>query len=242
MGWGTQSFSLAAMAVLGEIEPVDYAIFADTGYESHLTYDFAARWAPWLQEKGLQIITVKNKTKNDPMYLRGGIAIPARNKNGAPLRRQCTRDWKIDPMRVWLQANRHGEIVDQLLGISLDEFQRMRESDVKYVKNIYPLIEKRMSRNDCVNWLERHSLEVPPRSACTFCPFHSRNEWKKVHNTPEDWEQAVQYDRMIRKAQAGYELYLHIDLKPLEEIDYRTDDEKGQPSLFGDECSGVCGI
>ena len=44
LGWGVQSFTLAAMVALGELEPVDYAIHADTTHESILTYRFAEKW------------------------------------------------------------------------------------------------------------------------------------------------------------------------------------------------------
>lgn len=33
LGWGVQSFTLAAMAALDEIEPVDFAVHADTTEE-----------------------------------------------------------------------------------------------------------------------------------------------------------------------------------------------------------------
>ena len=26
-------------------------------------------------------------------------------------------------------------------------------------------------------WLDRNNFKIPPRSACTFCPFHSNDEW-----------------------------------------------------------------
>ena len=36
-------------------------------------------------------------------------------------------------------------------------------------------------------------------------------------------------------------LYLHRDCKPIDEVDMRTDEEKGQMS-FLDECDGICGV
>jgi hypothetical protein len=79
-------------------------------------------------------------------------------------------------MREWItsELERRGEkktvgIVQQLLGISLDEYQRMKQSDVQYIQNQYPLIDKRMTRSDCKQWLLSHGLPIPPRSACVFC-------------------------------------------------------------------------
>ena len=41
LGWGVQSFTIAAMCALGEIIGLTLAIHADTGHESSFTYDFA---------------------------------------------------------------------------------------------------------------------------------------------------------------------------------------------------------
>lgn len=46
LGWGVQSFTLAAMSALGELPAVDVAIHADTTHEASGTYAFAARWTP----------------------------------------------------------------------------------------------------------------------------------------------------------------------------------------------------
>ena len=158
------------------------------------------------------------------------------------LRRQCTHRWKVQPLRRWLQANRNGAQVEQWLGISLDEFQRMKDSDVKYCVNRWPLIERRMTRLDCITWLDRHSIEIPPKSACTFCPFHSIAEWRRIRQTPEDWAEAVAVDEAIRKVRPPYDLYLHPARIPLVDVDLRSEQDKGQLSLWDNECAGVCGV
>jgi hypothetical protein len=243
LGWGVQSFTLAAMVALGELEMVDAALHADTTHESILTYEFAKRWTGWLEERGVRVVTVCDGDKR----LGEGcvVDIPAftvSNNGNGQIRRQCTFDWKVAPMRRWLQANRKGEPVEQWLGISTDEFQRMRDSDVKYITNRYPLIEMNMSRKDCVKWLQEHSLEVPPRSACTFCPFHTTDEWRRIKKIPQDWQEAIEVDCKIRKARPPYDLFVHPSRKPLDEVDFRTLEEKGQMRLWDEECSGICGV
>ena len=59
------------------------------------------------------------------------------------------------------------------LGISLDEARRMRDSDVKYMENRWPLVERYITRQMCINWLIEHDIPVPPKSACSFCPYQS---------------------------------------------------------------------
>jgi len=245
LGWGVQSFTLAAMSALGELEPVDVAIHADTTHESKLTYEFAARWTPWLEEHGVRVVTVSDPEQSATVTS-FKTDIPAftvdNSDNGGMLRRQCTHRWKINPMRKWLQDNRNGQQVEQWLGISLDEFQRMKDSDRKYIKHRWPLIERRMTRLDCMTWLDRHGIEIPPKSACTFCPFHSTAEWRRIKQTPEDWQEAITVDEAIRKVRPPYDLYLHPSRIPLVDVDLRSEQDKGQLSLWDAECSGVCGV
>jgi len=56
LGWGVQSFTLAVMVALGDLEPVDAAIHADTTHEKTATYEFAKRWTPWLEEHGTKVL------------------------------------------------------------------------------------------------------------------------------------------------------------------------------------------
>ena len=61
LGWGVQSWTLAAMAALGEIPPVDFAVHADTTWEASGTYEHAGTWGPWLATHGVEVVTVQGK-------------------------------------------------------------------------------------------------------------------------------------------------------------------------------------
>jgi hypothetical protein len=247
LGWGVQSFTLAAMVALGELEPVDAAVHSDTTHEASWTYDFARRWTPWLEQRGVRVVTVQ-PTRTDPVDNGHGWPDPPyfsqSNKGNGQIKRQCTGAWKIMPQRRWIQANRNGKPVEQWLGISLDEFQRMKDSSVRYITNRWPLIERRMTRADCVAWLEARGLEVPQKSACYFCPFHSTREWRALQTSGNgDWKKAVEIDAAIRNIRSQYyDLYLHPSRRPLDEVDFRSEVEKGQMTLWDQECEGVCGI
>jgi hypothetical protein len=238
------------MAALGDIEPVDAAIHADTGYEAEWTYRFAEKWAPWLEERGVKVITANNDNSQISISRGGGkIYIPAytngaygnKTESQGQLRRQCTIRWKIQPIRRWLQTNRNEERVTQLIGISTDEWQRMKDSDVKYITNAWPLIEKRMSRKDCEKYLNDHSIEIPHKSACYFCPYHNTAGWIEIMHSI-DAKKAIEIDKIIRNARKGFTVYVHPARKPLEDIDFRTLQEKGQMELWDAECSGICGV
>lgn len=242
LGWGIQSFTMAAMVALGELEKIDVAIHADTTHERSETYKFAKKYTPWLEHRNVRVVTVKSP---QPYSELTGLKtdLPAYTFNGKSygrLRRQCTGEWKIAPIRRWLQANRRNNPVEQWVGISIDEIERMRHSDVKYITNRYPLVEKRMSRLDCVNWIQSHGLDVPVKSSCVFCPFHSEYGWNALKDTGgTDWEKAVMVDRAIRKARPPFDLFLYRACVPIEEI--VTSREAGQLEMFSsEECSGMC--
>lgn len=243
IGWGIQSFTLAAMVALGELEPIDAAIHADTTHERESTYSFAAKYTPWLEARGVRVVTVRD-APSGPIDTWGGVFIPVftdtPGKSGGMLNRQCTGRWKIQPIRKWLQANRNGEPVEQWLGITTDEAERMKPSDVKYITHRWPLIEKRMSRNACIAWLTGHGLDIPDKSACVFCPFHNRSAWWAMKaEGGADWQKAVSVDEAIRKARPPFDLFVHSSRIPLTDI--RSPQDNGQMELWEqNECSGTC--
>jgi hypothetical protein len=233
LGWGVQSWTLAAMAALGEIPKPDYAVHADTTHEMEGTYAHAEKWTPWLEDHGIKVRTVKSQTtdvmpgKNKWAY---AVYIPAYTRNTATsdvgqMKRQCTSDWKINPLRRFARSiigKTSPECVEMWMGISLDEWQRMRTPAVKYIKNVYPLVDRRLNRAYCVSWLEQHGLDIPPKSACTFCPYHSKDTWKRMKQADGvDWQEAVIMDKSIRKMGKGagleFEIFVHSTGLPLEQ-------------------------
>jgi len=245
LGWGIQSFSLAAMAALDELPRPEACLFADTGYEQAATYAFAAKWTTWLEAHGLRVVTVQAEDdKRAIIPKRGAVMIPAFSdgNGGGQLRRQCTNDWKIQPIRRWLRAQ-GAKQTDIWLGISRDEWHRAKDADVKWITHRYPLLERNLTRADCILWLERNGLEQPPKSACVFCPYVNNKRWEAMkRGDGADWRQAVSVDTMIREAQRPGALYLHRRLKPLSEAVRIAEDEgMEQRSLIDEECdSGFC--
>lgn len=240
LGWGVQSFTLAAMSALGESERVNVALHADTTHERSSTYHFAAKYTPWLVAHDINVVTV-TATRVDPANEHDHPPYITDPSDGR-LRRKCTGAWKIAPIRRWLQENRNGQPVEQWIGISTDEALRMRLSDVKYITNRYPLIERGSSRQDCIAWLKNKCLDVPMKSARIFCPYRNLSEWRQVKNSPGDWKAAIETDNAIRNFRSPNKLYIHPTRKSLEEVDLRTQEEKGQLRLWDEECSGLCGV
>jgi hypothetical protein len=248
LGWGVQSFALAAMSALGELPPVDAAVHADTTHERRETYEFAERWTPWLEDRGVRVVTV-NDARKTVLDRWGGMMLPAYSTwaDGRPsgmMRRQCTGDWKIAPIKRWVQKNRKGKSVEMWIGITLDEWDRMRTSNVKYIENVYPfmdVLDRPWARGKVMRWLQENNLEIPVKSSCAFCPYHDHATWREIKLSDNgDWERALVVDRAIRDKRPGYKCYLHAQRIPLEEIDFRNEQDHGQLELWSKECSGMC--
>jgi hypothetical protein len=228
------------MAALGEIEPIDAALHSDTTWERGSTYEFAAAHTPWLEAHGVRVVTVRPDDAS-PIDRHGGVMLQAfvLDWDGAgQIRRQCTGAWKISPMCRWLQSHRNGSVVHLLRGISLDEWHRAKDADVKYIVHEHPLIDRRMSRGDCILWLRRHGLSVPERSACVCCPFQSKRDWQGLVSA--DLTRAIDVDETIRHGVKFSPLYLHASLQPLSDVDLRSEIERGQTELWSLCATGEC--
>ena len=134
------------------------------------------------------------------------------------------------------------------IGISRDEVHRMKPSRVRYIQNHYPLVDARMTRTACLDWMSSRAFPIPPRSACSFCPFHSDEEWRNLkENHPADFAAAVEFERLLIDASTRQEAlrgtpYLHESCLPLDQVDFQANPSHGQLSLFGNECHGLCGV
>lgn len=147
------------------------------------------------------------------------------------------------PSAEW-KAMQADALVIQWIGISLDEIIRMKPSRKPWVENRWPLIEARMNRHNCQRWIEAHGFPMPPRSACRYCPYHSDDEWRRQRDEePSEFEKSLQFEKSLNLSRTS-QLFLHRSCKPLDQVDFSTDVERGQATLtgFGNECEGMCGV
>ena len=247
LGAGVQSTTLALLAHHGEIEPPDYAVFADTGWEPKAVY----KHLDWL-ESYLSFPVVRVSAGNLKDNLLGKTkgqrfaTVPLFTANGGMGLRQCTYDHKIRPIQRFCKPfSSKGNPVISQIGISTDEWARMKPSRVKYMKNTWPLIDElEMSRNDCMVWLKDKGHTVPPKSACLGCPYHNDAQWREIKTEyPEEFEETCKVDEAIRvDDKFKFKRYMHRSLKSLRDVDFRTMEEMGQLNFFTDECEGMCGV
>jgi hypothetical protein len=273
LGAGVQSSTLALMSAHGDIEPFDGAIFADTQNEPLSVMS----WLDWLEKEVSQCqhpypiyrvskgnlaerelkIRISKVTGNS--YIQGGIPAFVKSPSGKReglLGRKCTQDFKIQPIYAELRrllgikraVKNQPVLALMAIGISLDEVHRMKPSRFPYAENYWPLIDLRMTREDCLKWMQKKGYPAPPRSSCVFCPFHSDAEWTRLRNEePFEFTRAVEFENKMHEAYARQNAlrgkpYLHTSCVPLLEVKFADVKSHSQVDMFGNECEGMCGV
>ena len=259
LGAGVQSSTLLLMSLNGDMPPLDYVIFADTGWEPRSVYDHLEKLKTECRKADLPLITVRNKNHANiakdpfddqdtnssitdmPLYIR-----KKDGDKGGMIQRRCTGSYKVRPiskMLVALRKETKAEKVRQWIGISYDELHRMKINPSPYVSNYYPLVEKEIDRNACQAWLKYHGWWAP-KSSCVGCPYHSEDTWLWLkNNCPDDFNEAVQFDKKIRiqnnsDAIINGDLYLHRARIPLEDVVFKKKNRKSTNN-FGQQTGTI---
>jgi len=261
LGAGVQSTTVLLMMIHGEIAPADHVVFADVGWEPSGVYEHLDSLEALMKMKNIpfhkvsagnireDFLSDKNRFPSMPLYV-----VNEENKIGM-IRRQCTSEYKIKPLLLKqreLAGLKKGQRckehrITTVIGISYDESQRMRDPAFSWIQNEYPLVDLKMTRQDCLDWCADHGYSKPPRSACIGCPFKSNEEWRYLKTMDKEWSDAVDFDNQLRQKERivnrfNGKAFLHRSGIPLNEVDLRTDEEKGIWSLFDMECEGMCGL
>jgi hypothetical protein len=260
LGAGVQSSAMAVMSARGDLPPVDCAIFADTGYEPKGIYTYLnylksiLPYPIYVVSKGnIKEDTLKAATGNKfvvaPFFTKNNLT----GKKGMTMR-QCTNDYKIQPIRKKIRQlcnigyKKHfpkDKYVEQWIGISTDEIQRMKPARDKYILNKHPLIDSNLSRNDCLIYMKKQNIKLPVKSACICCPYRDDYGWANMKkNNPEEFKDAVEFDKKIRRINKdeNVEIFTHKSLKPLDQVDFKNKKRDEQLDLFNNECEGMCGV
>lgn len=250
-GAGKQSTYMLLNALEGKFKyKPDFAIYSDLKCETKATEMYVDYIKAYVKQKydfDIIIVSEGNLMLDFTDYIEGkrkrASSLPLYNgETGAPIMRQCTGDYKIKPLRQYLQTVRKKRKVRQWIGISADEAERMKTPNVKYIEHYYPLVENRISIDSIKKWFEDNNIPEPMKSSCLICPFHSHQYWQNLKkNFPIEFKIACDFDDKIRQLPTmKSKTYLYRKCIPLREADFSM-----QPSLFPElieECEGLCGL
>lgn len=255
-GGGVQSTAVLVLAAQGKVQ-YDAFVFANVGDDSENPATIAYMQdvaLPFADKHGIlmeEVAVIRRKQGRESLLqwqLRDerSIRLPVRLGNGAIARRSCTGEFKIMPIARWTKA--HGATPENPatlgLGISMDEMLRMKTSRIPWQENEYPLIDRRMSRNDCLTLIREAGLPQPPKSSCWFCPFKSMNQWRdQRREQPDLFEKSVALEKTLNatRDRIGKDhVWLSGALRPLDQaVGHQAKMDFDQD----DNCDGgYCGV
>ena len=176
-GGGVNSTALLFYLIDNDYD-IDEVIFADTGAELPETYRYIRKIINYCDKNDIKFSIVMNDTDIYTWYW-NHRKIPVRN------RRSCSDLFKIRPIYRYLRRLNAKQVV-AYLGIAYDEKKRAKESSRKYIKNVYPLVENKINREECKQIIHSHGFQIPPKSGCYFCPFQPERSWYYLLNNHPD--------------------------------------------------------
>lgn len=253
LGGGVQSCTLAFMSARGDLEPLDFAIFSDTGHEPRLVYEYLDWMEPQLpfpivrvHREGLTLAdhTIAIAKGEIP---RGAMPPLYTSEPKGMLPKQCSKEFKVRPVErhirdlLGLEPRQRGPkevLVELWIGISRDEIERLGRSEKKYIHHRHPLIEQGMTRAACLRWMEERQLRLPVKSSCIFCPFRDQPAWRRMKlEQPEDFALACEIDDAMRPGWPGMtgQAFVHRQMVPLRDADLNESQLD-----FEFECEGHC--
>lgn len=261
-GGGIQSTALVWMMIDGVLPWVDHILYAETGDDGQVTGDHVDDMEREIRKASNQVEfhrVSKGEKLSDNLRRRATtiigtdrrfIGVPFFTGKSGQGRRQCTREFKIEPLEKKqreLLGYKPRQVMPKgmcevWIGISTDEVVRAGAAFARWSINRYPLLEQRMSRSDCARYMADTGRRVPPKSACVYCPYRSNQEWRNLRDTdPQGFADAIAIDEMIRdNPNLRHQEFVHPSRKPLAQVDLSSSEERGQGMLSF--CDGGCGL
>lgn len=263
LGAGVQSSTLAVLYAQKILTPMpDCGIFADAHEPDHVY-----RWLEYLEKKlpfpihrvrkGEGLKADLNKAIDSGCRVASVPVFTSTQGKQGKLWRQCTMEYKITPIIKKIRElmgikriKRGTEILCvQYIGISTDEAARMKPSRESWIENKWPLIDLGMSRQDCIDFMLKSGFPMPPKSSCTFCPYHDDWHWKAMkEHDPKSFAEAVDMDNRIRNGYGKVKqtCFLHRSMIPLKDVDFderiKSSKKQKPTNHFINECQGMCGV
>ena len=183
----------------------DEIIFADTGSELPQTYAYMDYFE---KKSGLKITKVKSHLGKIFDYYFDKRCFPL------PTFRDCTKKFKITPIRQYLRK-KYGkkETFEMSIFIDVSEAHRMHTSDRKYITNKFPLVEKRINRDELKEYIISKGYELPEKSGCFFCVFNTKKRWIDLKNNhPDLFESSKELEKRAMYKETGERKF---NIKPL---------------------------
>ena len=208
--------------------PLDEAVFADTGAELPETYHNVKLAENYLGRRGIPMTIVRSK--NGTLY----DTCVRRKVVPSQIWRWSTRDYKVTPIHAHYRSLKSH--IFEYLGIAYDEIERMKENKMPYITSLFPLIDEKLSRQDCIDIITKEGFPIPIKSGCYFCPFNTDGRWEYI------WKH---HRRRFANAMSLEETSKHFPDQKLTRATLRVlrrnrFNQKTKPTLSDNPCGAYC--
>lgn len=169
---------------LAEGRRLDYVVFSDTGGERPVTLAWVARVQAWLEQNHPKVafVVVKDANKTLEQHSLATRRLPSLAYGF----RSCSVRFKVEPYLRWAVATIPPPTpIVELIGFDAGEVKRVNRGEQTEprhkghgarARQCYPLFEQRLTREDCERVIHATFGDLPPKSACFFCPASSAQE------------------------------------------------------------------
>lgn len=225
-GAGLDSFTMLVDAIdRGDLP--HYAVFADTGHpggrdgEWPGTYEHIQQVVlPLCKANGIEFVWITPE-----MYsIRGSNSLIEHfEKNRMMLgvmSRMCTIWAKVERIQEWMfDTFPPPQPIEIWIGFEANEEQRAEydpnngktcgggkggKKNKERLTNRYPLIERKLCRCRCEILVREKGFPVPRKSACIYCPFNTKDDWRLVQEThPVVFARAAGLEQNFKGTEAG---------------------------------------
>ena len=220
---GGQNSTAMIIEMIKDNQKIDEVIFSDTKREMPETYEFLKEFEPYLKKKKVKFTKIKSWKGDIREYYYKEKRIPYK------MFRHCTGDFKIKPINNYIKE-KYGikKPINMFIGIGIDEKRRAKFIGRKQFTYKYPLIEKNIDREKCIEIIKSEGLSVPVKSGCYFCPFQTKKAWRQLWKKhPELFKDSKDFEKNCSAYPQGC-LTADITLEDLEK------QFKEQKVLFND--------
>tara|TARA_R100001594_G_scaffold24454_3_gene47979 strand:- start:2162 stop:3004 length:843 start_codon:yes stop_codon:yes gene_type:complete len=172
---------------------LDAVVFSDPGAEYPETYDNVEIANKICAENNLRFEKIKKDGENIIDWLDRLGNLPLLPGAG----HVCSLKFKGEVLNKFAEKEYEGQI-RWSIGIEANEGHRVKRIKIqKGSRHIHthPLVDLNLTREDCIQIIEKFWPVSVTKSSCFFCPFASEEEIKNLHdNYPELWDRAKQIE------------------------------------------------
>jgi len=233
-GGGVDSMCMLVDAMQrGELP--DVVVFMDVGDPDHMdpaewpeTYAYITEVVqPLLSKLGIEFVWMTSEMY--PIRDARSLYQWFRDRGQVPLSgpdHLCSVVAKVERFEKWMQDRfKPGQKIDVWIGFAKGEEARAaRDPHGKQKKrrkpkkgelapverhNRFPLIERELTREDCIKLIAHAGYKVPRKSACVFCPYGQQQEWEEfARRFPEQFKKIMALERDKDLTTRGYKIYI----------------------------------